>query len=243
MAKKNVKKDKTDSVLVISDLHAPYCHKDAVEFLSALNEKYEFDQVVCIGDELDYHAMSFHDSHPGLLSPSFELAAGRKVLRAIESLFPEVNLVSSNHGDMKYRKAKAGSIPMELLVSYQEACGVQEGWQWHVGGYAPNICGKKISFVHQFEKRTRGLPSHNSISTVQGHYHSIMSIEHVQVPGGDVRFGMTVGCLIDDESLAFAYNKRDKDRPITGCGIILDGQPYLKRMVLDEDNRWIGRIV
>jgi hypothetical protein len=42
---------------------------------------------------------------------------------------------------------------------------------------------------------------------------------------------MTIGCLIDDASLAFAYNKNTLKRPIIGCGAILDGQPKLLPMI------------
>ena len=44
------------SILVISDLHTPYEHPDVVPFLTAIKAKYKPDTVVCIGDEIDYHA-------------------------------------------------------------------------------------------------------------------------------------------------------------------------------------------
>ena len=56
------------SILVISDQHAPYHHIDTLDFLSAIKEKYKPDCVVNIGDEMDWHSISFHDSHPGLYS-------------------------------------------------------------------------------------------------------------------------------------------------------------------------------
>ena len=52
------------SILVISDQHAPYHHIDTLDFLSAIKEKYKPDCVVNIGDEMDWHSISFHDSHP-----------------------------------------------------------------------------------------------------------------------------------------------------------------------------------
>ena len=44
---------KYKSVLVISDLHIPYHHPQAFDFLKALKAKYKPDHVVNIGDELD----------------------------------------------------------------------------------------------------------------------------------------------------------------------------------------------
>jgi hypothetical protein len=54
---------------------------------------------------------------------------------------------------------------------------------------------------------------------------------------------MIVGCLIDDKSLAFSYNKLQMKRPIIGCGIILDGQPKLLPMILDKNGDWIKKIL
>jgi hypothetical protein len=54
---------------------------------------------------------------------------------------------------------------------------------------------------------------------------------------------MVVGCLIDDKSMAFAYNKLQLKRPLIGVGIILDGQPKLLPMILNKEGRWIRKIV
>lgn len=64
---------RSKSILVISDQHYPYNHPDIYAFLKALKDKYEPDRVINIGDELDYHAISFHDHHPDLLAPGDEL--------------------------------------------------------------------------------------------------------------------------------------------------------------------------
>ena len=41
------------SVLVISDLHIPYHHKDSFEFLKAVKKKFKPDTVVNIGRNLN----------------------------------------------------------------------------------------------------------------------------------------------------------------------------------------------
>jgi len=53
---------------------------------------------------------------------------------------------------------------------------------------------------------------------------------------------MTVGCLIDKDSLAFAYSRVNIRRPILGCAYIENGIPNLIPMVLEKGNRWIGKI-
>ena len=58
---------KHECVLVISDLHIPYHHPQSFDFLKAIKKKYkDIDLVVNIGDELDQHGLSFHDTDPDL---------------------------------------------------------------------------------------------------------------------------------------------------------------------------------
>ena len=68
-------------ILVISDLHIPYHHVDALEFLAHLAEKYKPTRVICLGDELDKHAMSFHASDPDLKSSGDELKASLPIIQ------------------------------------------------------------------------------------------------------------------------------------------------------------------
>ncbi len=74
------KNARNDRILVISDMHHPYSHPDVLPFLTALNKKYQPTRVVCVGDEIDCHAMSFHDSDPDLMSAGDELQAAIKAL-------------------------------------------------------------------------------------------------------------------------------------------------------------------
>lgn len=54
---------------------------------------------------------------------------------------------------------------------------------------------------------------------------------------------MTVGCLVDPESPAFNYAKgATLNRPIIGCGAIIENDPHLIKMQLDSDGRWNGEV-
>ena len=70
------------SILVISDTHIPYHHKDLIPFLAAIKKFYKPDRVVHIGDELDKHALSFHDSDPDLPSAGDELKISLPYIKA-----------------------------------------------------------------------------------------------------------------------------------------------------------------
>ena len=48
-------------ILLISDMHIPYHHKDTLKFLQYLKDKYQPTRIICLGDEVDGHSLSFHD--------------------------------------------------------------------------------------------------------------------------------------------------------------------------------------
>jgi len=79
------------------------------------------------------------------------------------------------------------------------------------------------------------------MSAVQGHYHTKFVISYWSNPD-NLFFGMNVGCLTNQKSMAFEYAKNFKTRFIIGTGIILDGVPRLLPMVLNKGGRWNGKV-
>ena len=72
-------------VLVISDMHLPYQHKDAIKFLAEIKKEFKPDRIINIGDLLDFHAISMHTHDPDLASPGHELVAARKYVKELSS--------------------------------------------------------------------------------------------------------------------------------------------------------------
>lgn len=235
------KVEKFSSILVISDMHIPFQHEDTVEFLAEIKRQYEPDKVVCIGDEVDNHAMSFHDSDPDLLSAGDELETAIEQLQPLYKMFPEMDLVDSNHGSMHYRKGKHHGIPRKYLKSYREVLEAPEGWEWHMDLKLTCSDGQLVYFHHGLKKNGLQVAQQMGMNFVQGHFHNDFCINYTSTPQ-KLLWNMTVGCLIDDDALAFEYNKNTLGRPIIGCGIILDGQPMLIPMILDNKGRWIGEL-
>ena len=109
------------SVLIISDTHIPYSVKELLPFLKELKKKYKnFDKVIHIGDEVDKHAMSFHDSDPDLPSAGDELKISLPMIKELEKLFPQMDLMDSNHGSLVYRRALKHGIPKAYIRKYNE---------------------------------------------------------------------------------------------------------------------------
>lgn len=127
-------KNKRD-ILFISDLHIPYHHPDALAFLAALAAKYKFGRVVCVGDELDWHALSYHDKSPDLHSAGDELAKARGTIRELYRLFPLMDIIESNHGSLSFRKAVTHGFPRHTMTSYADTLFVGGSFSWHVSTF------------------------------------------------------------------------------------------------------------
>lgn len=231
----------TSSILVISDQHMPYEHPDMFDFLEAVKKKYKPTMVVNIGDEVDKHAMSFHDSDADLPSAGHELELAVKKIKQMEKMFPEMTIVDSNHGSLALRKFKHHGIPMKYLASQHEIYGVSQKWQWvnDLTVTLPN--GQECYFCHGMVKNGIKLASQRGTNVVQGHYHTDFRIEYIGNPH-NLLFSMQVGCLIDRTSLAFAYDKLNLNRPIIGLGLIVDSKPVLVPMVINQGGRWNGKL-
>lgn len=226
----------------ISDLHAPYQHPDALEFLKRIKQIYQIEKWICLGDEVDYHAISFHDSDSELFSAGHELEAAKAFHKDLAKLFPNLDILESNHGSLIIRKAKHHGIPITVLKSYNEILEVPDTWKWHFD-MTIKLDNKMPVYLHHGKSAdVFKLSQSQSCSAIQGHYHEKFNIHYWGNSLG-LYWGMQCGCLIDNKSLAFAYNKNNLKRPIIGTGVIIDDQPMLIPMVLDKKGRWVGRIV
>lgn len=232
---------KYKSVLVISDQHYPYNHADILDFLTALKKKYKFDKIVNIGDELDFHALSFHDSDPDLMAAGEELEQAKRRMKPLMKLFPEMDLIESNHGSMVYRRQKAHGLPRFVIKSYRDVLEAPKGWHWHEDLVLRMNNGSDVYFCHGKIQDVLKHSMSMGMCVVTGHFHEKFEIRYWGNKLG-LYWGMIVGCLVENSSLAFAYNKINLKRPIIGCGGIINGQPRLFPMVLKSNGRWNGEV-
>ena len=122
---------KHKKILVISDLHFPFAHKNWHGFLTKLKSKYKPDTVICIGDEMDFHSINVsHNIDPDLPSPKDELELGKKDIQKLHKLFPKMVLLESNHGSMVLRRAMAKGMTSSFIKSYNQILEVGNGWEW-----------------------------------------------------------------------------------------------------------------
>lgn len=231
----------TKSLLCISDMHHPYGHQDTIPFLSAINDKYKFDSILIGGDEIDAHAISFHDHDPDLLSPGHELKAAISSIKPLYDIFPNAMILSSNHGDLFYRKGKHHGLPRHILKSYNEVLGAPIGWIWSEEHKFQFPNGRTAIAHHGYSSNILMASKKRASSLIQFHFHSSFSIQYWRNREA-LHFALQCACLIDDTSLAMEYNKLTLERPIIGVGAVFYGLPRLLPMILDDKNRWTGFI-
>ena len=228
-------------ILVISDLHIPYHHKDSLEFLKEIKKQYKPDFVVNIGDLLDFHAINMHTHDPDLYSAGHELKQSKIYVKELESIYPKMVEVESNHSSLVYRRALKYGMSKEFLKDYGDFLGTKK-WKW-VDDLTLDLPNKqRCFFTHGRSADVLKVSQTMGMSAVQGHYHTKFVISWWANPD-NLFFAMNVGCLINQKSLAFAYAKNFKTRFILGCGIIIDGIPRLLPMVLNNKGNWINKLV
>lgn len=229
-------------ILNFGDTHAPYVHPDAIAFLSSVSDRYLPTMVIHNGDEVDNHALSFHDSDPNLDSAGMELEKARVWVRELEELFPIMRLLESNHGSLAYRKAKAHGIPAAYIKSYREVLfdgNGGEGWSWHSRVRIENEWCRDMQFQHIGGGDLMQLAAMENACLSVGHMHTKFGIGYAasQV---DTYWSMYTGWLGDIEGMAFAYGKDMPKKPVLGCSMIIEGIPQLIPMRVDKHNRWTG---
>jgi len=228
-------------ILVISDLHLPYQHQDAFIFLKEIKKQYKPDFIINIGDLLDFHAINMHTHDPDLYSPGMELDKSKEYIKELESMFPKMVEVDSNHSSLVYRRALKYGMSRQFLKPYGDFLGTKK-WKWVDDFTITMSNGQRCFFTHGRSADILKVSQAMGMSAVQGHYHTKFVISWWANPD-NLFFGMNVGCMINQKSLAFAYAKNFKTRFILGCGVIIDGIPRLLPMVLNNKGRWINKLV
>ena len=227
-------------ILIISDLHLPYQHKDAIRFLKEIKKEFKPDFTVNIGDLLDFHAINMHTHDPDLYSAGMELDSSKEYIKQIEDIFPNVTEVDSNHSSLVYRRALKYGMSKQFLKPYGEFLGTRK-WKWVDDLTLTMSNGQRCFFTHGRSADILKVSQTMGMSAVQGHYHTKFLISYWANPD-HLFFAMNVGCLINQKSMAFNYARNFKTRFILGCGIIINGVPRLLPMVINDKGNWINQI-
>lgn len=227
-----------ETVLIIPDLQIPFHHQDAFKFLEYIKHKVSPTKIICIGDSIDSHALSEYIHNPDGYSAGHEHKTALFYLQELYSIFPNGIELDSNHNNRIFRRACSAGIPKVFLKSYKEFMNAPDGWEFMSHCIIDNIMYEHgDSFSGNMAAKTAAIS--NMRSTVIGHHHNTASIHYV-ANKERMLFGMNVGCLIDNESYAFEYNKKNKTQPTLTCGVVDKGVPILYPLIINSKNRWVG---
>lgn len=215
------------AVLAIGDLHEPFCLDEYLEFNKYLAEKHSITDVIFLGDVIDSHYSSYHETDPDGMGGGDELDLAIKRLARWYKAFPEAKVIIGNHDRIIMRKAFSGGIPRKWIREYKDVLEVP-GWDFVEDYELDNVL-----YVHgDGGGRAIARARKNMESTVCGHWHTDSYVQWLV--GRNFRvFGMQVGCGIDRKSYALGYAK-NHPKPAIGSGIILgDGTlPFNEMMDL-----------
>jgi hypothetical protein len=218
----------TKNVLIIGDLHLPFTKEGYFEHCVKIKEKYNCNEFVFIGDIIDNHYSSFHDSDPDGMGAGEEIKAAQDGIQKWYNEFPNAKVCLGNHCLIPNRKAFNAGLSRHWVKSIQE---VFQLWDWT---FSDSFIIDDVVYEHGIGGKAQQRSKRELISVVQGHYHTDMYI-HYTVGRNFKIFGMQVGCGVDQDSYAMAYGKYFP-KPAIGCGVILNNGtlPILEPMNLGQ---------
>jgi len=224
--------------IIISDLHIPYQHPDAFEFLAKVADEFGLEEAYNVGDVVDNHTPSFHDTEYGCLSPQDEYITAQEMCQELAEIFPKMKVSLGNHDLLPERKAKMAGIPEDCIVDINKRYGVN--WDWARKHYFKVDPYNNCMMIHNLTANTLSNARNYSHCSLQGHHHSLFGVEYF-ADHETLRWSMSVGCLIDTDSPAFNYGRQQMiKRPVLGCGAIIEERPVLFPMRLKRNGRWDG---
>jgi len=221
-------------VLVIGDTHAPAMHPKYISFLKKIERKYNCNRVVHIGDLVDWSAISFHEKDPSMPGAVEEYKTARKQVSKIHKAFPKVDYMIGNHSDLPARKAALVGLPTEVMIPFKKLWGL-DGWKIHERFSdlrLDNVIyrhGDKGKGGQRLAALSNAKDEHCSL--VQGHYHSQFGIEFAANHDRAI-WGMQVGCGVAPNHPSMRYSRVYSQRPLLGCGVVINGEPCTERMFL-----------
>lgn len=215
--KTDIKKSKSGkNVLVIGDLHEPFCLDGYLKHCIETYNKYKCNEVVFIGDIIDNHASSYHETDPDGHSAGQELKMAIQRIKQWYSAFPKATVIIGNHDRLIMRKAYSSGLSKLWIKDYAEVLGTP-GWT-----FTDSIEIDNVLYIHGEGGTARARVRRDLQSIVQGHLHSQAYIDWC-VGAKFKLFGMQVGCGIDHKSYAMAYGK-EGPKPAIACGVVLQGE-------------------
>jgi metallophosphoesterase superfamily enzyme len=203
------------NILVIGDLHEPFCLDGYLEHCIETYNKYKCNKVVFIGDIIDNHYSSYHETDSNGMGGADELEFAINKIAQWYKAFPDADVCIGNHDRIIMRKAQTSAIPSKWIKQYKE---VLETPNWN---FTEEVIYNNVRYVHgDKSSKARTAAKRDMMSTVTGHFHTDLYVEWMF---GKTRaiFAMGVGCGINSKSYAMGYMQGGKKEAVA-CGVVLN---------------------
>jgi len=204
-------------ILVIGDLHEPFSKPGYLAFCKRVYRKYDITHVIFIGDIIDNHFASYHETDPDGLGGKHELDLAIQNVGKWVKAFPHADVIIGNHDRLILRKAFTGGIPSMWIKDFRDVLNAP-GWN-----FTERMVYNDIQFIHGLGSRARAQCRKDLMSTVQGHFHTDAYVEYVVGQNFKI-FGMQTGCGVDRKSYAMAYACNWPKQAIAVGVILEDGE-------------------
>jgi metallophosphoesterase superfamily enzyme len=206
-----------NNILVIGDLHEPFCLDEYLIFNRNLQEQFNCGTVVFIGDIIDNHYTSYHEVESSALGADDEFLYAKSRISDWYKVFPEAYVTMGNHDRLIMRKCKSGGISKYWMKTFSQALDTPN-WK-----FVESIVLNNILFIHGENGTAERRMTNETTSVVQGHLHSE---GYIKYGVGNTKFGMQVGCGTNMDTYAMVYAK-DSKKPFLGSGVIVNNIPML----------------
>jgi metallophosphoesterase superfamily enzyme len=216
----------SNRILIVGDLHAPFILEGYLDFCLEIYHKHNCNKVIFIGDILDNHFSSYHETDADGMGAGDELDKARGMIQIWHDTFPNSLVCFGNHDLIVARKAQTSGLSQQWIKTLSDVLKTST-WEYDEEFYIDNVM-----YCHGTAKKAKGRAKNELISVVQGHYHSESYVEHLVGKYKHI-WAMQIGCGIDKDSYAMAYGKHFPKCHIN-CGVVLeDGTlPILEYMKL-----------
>ena len=234
----------TKRLLILSDTHFPYQHQNYFEWIKKIKDKVNPTQVIHIGDLVDFHSISQHLHSAELPNIKFEIKDAIKCIKKLRKIFPTpMPILWGNHDIRIQRIAEKSLIPNSFLKDINDILEIDKKWKWtwHDKLIVDLPNKTKVFFTHHFKSNVISSAKELGMSYVAGHQHTLCQLTMISNPLA-LNFAMCVGSSINPKSEAFKYGKNFIKRPIISVGAIINNQPVIFAMPLNDRGEWTGAI-
>ena len=231
-------------LLILSDTHFPYQHQNYFEWIKKIKDKVNPTQVIHIGDLVDFHSISQHLHSAELPNIKFEIKDAIKCIKKLRKIFPTpMPILWGNHDIRIQRIAEKSLIPNSFLKDINDILEIDKKWKWtwHDKLIVDLPNKTKVFFTHHFKSNVISSAKELGMSYVSGHQHTLSQLTLISSPLA-LNFAMCVGSSINPKSEAFKYGKNFIKRPIISVGAIINNQPVIYAMPLNDRGEWTGAL-